>query len=100
MPDLDGDRAPAGASAASNPLLALPGRLQTVEGWAALRTSLDAGQSGTIDGAWGSSAALAVAALAADSPGPLLTVVPGASDLATFVEDLASFTGTRPAVFE
>ena len=61
---------------------------------------LDAGQSGTIDGAWGSAAALAVAALAADAPSTLLAVVPSAADLPSFVEDLASFTGIRPAVFE
>jgi transcription-repair coupling factor (superfamily II helicase) len=100
MPDLDGGRAPAGVLATSNPLLTLPGRLQAVEGWVALRAALDAGQSGTIDGTWGSSAALAVAALAADAPGSLLAVVPGVADLGSFVEDVVSFTGIRPALFE
>jgi transcription-repair coupling factor (superfamily II helicase) len=81
-------------------LASLPGLLHAAEGWAALRAALDARQSGTIDDAWGSSTALAVAALAADSPSTLLAVVPGPSDLPSFVEDVASFTGSRPAVFE
>ncbi|HXD85997.1 MAG TPA: transcription-repair coupling factor [Urbifossiella sp.] len=81
-------------------MLALPGQIHAAEGWAALRAALDAGQSGTIDGAWGSAAALAVAALAADAPNALLAVVPGAADLPSFVEDLASFTGIRPAILE
>ena len=81
-------------------LESLPGRLHAVEGWGALRAALDAGQSGTIDGTWGSAGALAIAALAADAPGTLLVVLPGASDLPHFVEDLASFTGNRPIIFE
>ena len=81
-------------------LESLPGRLHAVEGWGALRAALDAGQSGTIDGTWGSAGALAVAALADDAPGTLVVVLPGASDLPHFVEDLASFTGSRPTIFE
>src|SRR5512135_235437 len=100
MLDLGGVRRPGDGSATSNPLNELPPLLQNAEGWAALRAALDAGQSGTIDGAWGSSAALAVAALAADASATLVVVVPGAGELGTFVEDLASFLGTRPAIFE
>jgi transcription-repair coupling factor (superfamily II helicase) len=85
---------------AASSLAALPGLLTAAEGWTALRAALDAGNSGTIDGAWGSSAGLAVAALAGDAPATLLAVVPGQSDLGWFVEDLAAFTGSRPAVFE
>src|SRR5262249_26009979 len=81
-------------------LAALAGLVHAAEGVAALRAALDSGNSGTIDGAWGSSPALAVAALAADAPTTLLAFVPGASDVASFIEDLASFTGSRPAVFE
>ncbi|HEY3787557.1 MAG TPA: transcription-repair coupling factor, partial [Urbifossiella sp.] len=92
--------AAAAASASAEGLLSLPGRLQAAEGWASLRAALDAGQSGTIDGAWGSAAALAAAALAADAPATLLVVVPGAADSPSFVEDLASFSGIRPTVFE
>ena len=86
---------PAGAG-----LLALPDLLQRAGGWAGLRAALAAGHSGTIDGAWGSSAALAVAALAANAPGTVLAVVPNASDVEPWAGDLASFAGGRPAVFE
>jgi transcription-repair coupling factor (superfamily II helicase) len=78
---------------------ALPGLLHAADGWANLRAALAAGKSGTIDGAWGSSAALAVAALALDCPGTVLAVVPHVGDVSPWAEDLASFTRTRPAAF-
>jgi transcription-repair coupling factor (superfamily II helicase) len=81
-------------------LRALTDLLAKSEGWAALRAALGAGRSGTIDGAWGSSAALATATLAADVPGTLLVAVPNASDVEPWVNDLESFTGGRPATFE
>src|SRR5438067_5714709 len=87
--------APAGVG-----LRALGKLLTASEGWAGLRAALAAGRSGTVDGAWGSSAALAAAALAADTPGTLLVVLPSPADLEAWAEDLHSFTGTRPAVFE
>jgi transcription-repair coupling factor (superfamily II helicase) len=88
------------ASPAGAGLLALPGLLHAAWGWPELRAALTSGHSGTIDGAWGSSAALAVAALAAEAPGTVLTVVPSAADVEPWAEDLASFSGARPAVFE
>ncbi len=87
--------APAGAG-----LRALPTSLHGAEGWDVLRAALGANRSGTIDGAWGSSAALAAAALAVDVPGTLLVVLPNPTDVSPWVEDIASFTGTRPLVFE
>ena len=81
-------------------LQTLPGLLHAAEGWAALRAALVAGSSGTIDGAWGSSAALAVAALTHEAPGTVVAVLPHTSDVSPWVEDLVSFTGERPAVFE
>src|SRR3954454_9004222 len=84
----------------SDGLRALPGLLHAAEGWAALRAALTAGQSGTIDGAWGSSGALAVAALVADAAGTVLAVLPTVSDVPPWVEDLTSFGGARPAVFD
>jgi transcription-repair coupling factor (superfamily II helicase) len=81
-------------------LRALPTLLQAAEGWAELREALSANRSGTIDGAWGSAASLAASALAADVTGALLVVVPGPTDVAPWVEDITSFTGTRPALFE
>jgi transcription-repair coupling factor (superfamily II helicase) len=87
--------APAGAG-----LRALPEVLRGAEGWAGLLAALGANRSGTIDGAWGSAASLAVAALAAEVPGTLLVVLPNPADVPPWVEDVASFAGTRPAVFE
>ena len=49
---------------AGDGLTTLPRLLRGAEGWEAVRAALAAGHSGTIDGAWGSSSALAVAALA------------------------------------
>ncbi len=87
--------APAGTT-----LRTLVGLVAASDGWAGLRAALAAGQSGTVDGAWGSSAALAAAALAADCPGTLLVVVPHPSDLSPWAEDVAGFAGARPAALE
>lgn len=87
-------------SPVANGLGSLPQLLTGAEGWAALRAALAAGQSGTIDGAWGSSASLSVAALAAEAPATILAVLPSVSDVVSWVEDLTSFTGVRPTVFE
>jgi transcription-repair coupling factor (superfamily II helicase) len=81
-------------------LRALPKLLAKAEGWSGVRAALLAGQSGTIDGAWGSAAALAAATLCIDTPGTLLVVLPNPSDVSPWVEDVASFAGTRSAVFE
>jgi transcription-repair coupling factor (superfamily II helicase) len=66
--DRDMSRAAGEAPATEEGLESLTGLLHAAEGWFALRAALDAGHSGTIDGTWGSSAALAVAALADDAP--------------------------------
>jgi transcription-repair coupling factor (superfamily II helicase) len=78
----------------------LPRLLHAAEGWASLRAALDARLSGTVDGAWGSSAALAVAALAIDAPATVVVVLPGVSDVPAWTADLTSFAGKSPAVFE
>jgi transcription-repair coupling factor (superfamily II helicase) len=88
------------AAPADAGLRALPALLSESEGWAEVRAALAAGHSGTIDGAWGSSAALAAAALSLDVPGTLLVVVPNPAHADPWADDLASFTGSRPAVFE
>jgi len=81
-------------------LRSLTSLVPTSDGWSGLRTALLSGHSGTIDGAWRSSAALAVAALLADSPGTIFVVVANPADVSSWVEDLASFAGIRPALFE
>jgi transcription-repair coupling factor (superfamily II helicase) len=88
------------AAPADAGLRALPNLLRDSEGWAELRAALAANKSGTVDGAWGSAASLVAASLAVDVPGTLLVVVPSAPDISPWVEDAASFSGIRPAVFE
>ena len=80
-------------------LSTLPSLLTREGSWGALCAALLKNESGTIDGAWGSSSALAVAALSQSLPGPLLVLVPGMADVAAWAEDLAGFTGSRPTLF-
>ena len=60
-------------------LVAIDGRarrlLRAAEGFPNMVAALKAGQAGTIDGAWGSSAALSAAALATEAAGPMLVVL-------------------------
>ncbi|QDT52676.1 Transcription-repair-coupling factor [Caulifigura coniformis] len=90
------------------PVLALPDlipRLRRVDAFAAVVRALQRGDSGTIDGAWGSSSALATAALAAalprtaDAGETLLVVTPRISDVDDVVADLASYFEEPPEVF-
>src|SRR5262245_18165661 len=87
------------APAAADALADLSRLLRDAEGYAPLAGALRAGRSGTVDGAWGSSAPLAVAALALDAPGPILVVIAHPGDLDAWSADLAGLAGTRPPVF-
>jgi len=73
--------------------------IRASDGWSGLVAALAAGNSGGIDGAWGSSSALAVAALAAEQAAPLLVVVPQMTAVPVWAEDLATFSGTMPLIF-
>jgi transcription-repair coupling factor (superfamily II helicase) len=77
----------------------LPRLLRDAEGFADVARALRAGRAGTIDGAWGSSAALSVAALAAEAPATVLVVLAHPGDVDPSANDLHSFTAGRPAVF-
>src|SRR5262249_5879887 len=61
--------------------------------------ALQAGRSGNIDGAWGSSAALAVAALGVRAPRVMLVAIAFPRDLDAWADDLTTFNGPRPAIF-
>ncbi|CAN5490527.1 transcription-repair coupling factor [soil metagenome] len=89
----------AGVTAPELRLTDLPLLLEVAAGWAGLRAAIVKGQSGTVDGAWGSSASLAAAAIAAAAPAMVLVVLPLVTDLVPWAEDLAGFTGTRPTLF-
>src|SRR5204863_9545674 len=54
---------------------------QSAEGFEPVAEALRAGRSGAVDGAWGSAAALAVAALARTAAGPVLVVLAHPGDL-------------------
>ncbi|MAT14631.1 MAG: transcription-repair coupling factor [Planctomyces sp.] len=57
------------------------------------------GHSGAIDGAWGSSSALATAALSLECPGTLLVVLPRLNEVDDFALDIAGFTNRAPQIF-
>jgi transcription-repair coupling factor (superfamily II helicase) len=61
--------------------------------------ALKEGRSATIDGAWGSSAALVLATLAADAPATVLVVLAHPREVDAWCADLASFGGVLPVIF-
>lgn len=74
----------------------LPALLRQSPGFAALQAALARGQAGTIDGAWGSSAALSAAAIAQGRSAPTLIVLAHPGDLDSWCDDLETFLGQRP----
>ncbi|MEO1495888.1 MAG: transcription-repair coupling factor [Planctomycetota bacterium] len=83
--------APAAADAATGVLVRLAGQLAEQDDFARVADSLAAGHGGTLGGVWGSSRALASAALVERCSGPLIVVLPHVSDVDPFVRDLANF---------
>ena len=69
-------------------------------GFARVMEAATSGKTVTLDGVWGSSCALAAAALAdASEPAPVLIVLPRSSELDDVVDDLALFSTQQVAVF-
>lgn len=91
-------QAVAGLAPLSNLVDLIP-LVEHAEGWATLRAALAAGRSGAVEGAWGSSAALATAALGRQVSGTLLVLIPHPGDLEAWAADLESFAGQPPALF-
>jgi transcription-repair coupling factor (superfamily II helicase) len=77
----------------------LTGVLRAVEGFPEVLAALQQGHGATVDGAWGSSAALAAATLGLEAPRTLLVVLAHPRDTDSWVEDVAGFAGVRPVVF-
>src|SRR5262245_58505651 len=77
----------------------LPESLARTEGFPAVLSALRQRRSATVDGAWGSSAALATAALARHTPRTLVVVIAHPRDLDGWTGDLASFAGLDPVLF-
>ena len=90
---------PRAAAIALDRLTDLPTLLQTAEGFEPLLAALRQGRSGVIDGTWGSSAGLAIAALALHAAQTLLVVIAHPRDLDGWAGDLLAFSGLRPAIF-
>jgi transcription-repair coupling factor (superfamily II helicase) len=88
-----------GAVTASDRLLQLAGRLERQEGFVEVVESLKGGHAATLDGVWGSSCALAAAALAAHVPATLVVVCPTIEQADELIDDLALFTRIVPERF-
>ncbi len=80
-------------------LRSLATRLANETSFQSVLAALRTGGAGTIDGAWGSSRAVAIAALADRSSSTLFVVVPHAHQVEPLVEDLFSMTPGRALVF-
>ena len=74
-------------------------RIRHFEEFRHVLSALQHGESGTIDGAWGSSSALISGTLAAEVPGTLVVVLPRLSEVDDFAADLASYLPEPPRVF-
>lgn len=80
-------------------LAELSSLIGTAAGFSEVLKALHSGNSAAIDGAWGSSCALSVAALAENCPKhTLLVVVPGVRDIDEFSEQLADFFSDDPGL--
>lgn len=73
--------------------------VRQADGFADVLAALERGESGAIDGAWGSSCALVGATIARSCPRPFVAVLPRISDVDEFASDLAGFLGEIPLIF-
>ena len=73
--------------------------LASTPGFSELVAAVQRGEAGTIDGAWGSSSALAAAALAQQATRPLLVVLSRPSEVDDFADDLSGFLGHPVEIF-
>jgi transcription-repair coupling factor (superfamily II helicase) len=90
---------PRAAPPAPDTLVDLVRLIRRAEGFPPVVAALREGHGGTIDGAWGSSAALAVAGLLREASQTVLVVLAHARDVDGWVGDLLGFTGNSPAIF-
>ncbi|MBN2025098.1 MAG: transcription-repair coupling factor [Pirellulales bacterium] len=80
------------AASTEKRLFALAERLARREDFAQVVAELGTGHAATLDGVWGSSCALAAAAVAPAAPGPLVVVCPYVDDVEAMLDDLALFS--------
>jgi transcription-repair coupling factor (superfamily II helicase) len=74
-------------------------RVEQTDGFEPLVAALMAGRSGSIDGAWSSSGALAAAALGLRAQRTILLVIAFPRDLDGWADDITTFAGQRPVIF-
>lgn len=73
--------------------------IQTTEGFASVDAALRAARSAAIEGAWGSSAPLALAALSQFASGSILIALAHPGDLEAWAADIETFSGRAPTHF-
>ncbi len=86
----------------NNEVRSLPdliGALRSVDSFQQVVASLKRGNSGTIDGAWGSSCALAAAAVACEANKTLLFILPRISEVEDVAADLGALLDEPPVIF-
>jgi transcription-repair coupling factor (superfamily II helicase) len=74
-------------------------RLAQSDGFVEVFSRLGAAREATIDGAWGSARALAVAAILRRAAGPVLIVCPRPADVESLADDLSLFSDQPPCQF-
>ncbi len=77
----------------------LIGRIEALPDFAEVVDSLQAGHAATLDGVWGSSCALAAAALAQEAPAVLVVVCPRLDEVQGLIGDLGLFSPLQPVQF-
>ena len=86
-------------AAAAEGLPQLPNTLKNYTGFAEIVGALASGRPAAIDGVWGSACALVAAALARESPGPLLIVLPSQREAEDTAVDIELFASREPEFF-
>ncbi len=86
-------------AAAAEGLRQLPNSLKDYAGFAEIVGALAAGRPAAIDGVWGSACALVAAALASESPGPLVIVLPSQREAEDTAVDIELFASLEPEFF-
>ncbi len=80
-------------------LAELPARVARIPSVQGVLDALSRGESGTIDGVWGSSCAVATGMLASHTPACLLVVLPRIADVDDFAADVSWYVAQPPVVF-
>lgn len=86
-------------AAAVEGLRQLPNSLSNYTGFAEIVGALASGRPAAIDGVWGSACALVASALASESRGPLVIILPSQREAEDTAVDIELFAGREPEFF-